>query len=402
MFIVESIKKQFPLFRKHPALIYLDSAATTQKPQMVIDGIQQYYENQNANIHRGIYELADKTTHQYEQVRTNIATWLNAPAAANIIFTKGTTDSINGVAQSFLAPRLQAGDNVVISIMEHHANFVPWQILCQQKGAELRIATINSNDEIDLEQLDQLVDDRTRMLACVHISNTLGTINPIERIIEMAHQKAVPVLIDGAQSAAHYEIDLKKLDCDFFVCSGHKLYGPTGIGLLYGKTKHLEEMQPWQLGGSMIRKVSIEETTFAPSPQKFEAGTPNIAGVIGLGYAVDFLQQLDHSEVRDHLHHLVRYAETQIKAIKGLRIIGNATQKSGILSFLFEQIHPHDVATIIDAKGLALRAGHHCTQPLMDYYQIPATLRASFGIYNSEADIDQLVAALKEVQSLFL
>jgi len=402
MFSPQSFKSQFPIFAKHPDLVYLDSAATTQKPAMVIKGITRFYEEENANIHRGIYDLAAEATDKYEAVRSKAAEWLHAPAAEEIIFTSGTTAAINLVAQSFLAPQLEAGDNVVISIMEHHANFIPWQMLCRQKGAELRLLSLNRSDKLQKEQLDQLLDERTKMLALVHISNTLGTINPVEELIEQAHQKRIPVLIDGAQSVAHYEVDLQAMNCDFFVCSAHKFYGPTGVGLLYGKSEHLDRMQPVQFGGSMIRQVSVEKTTFAPAPQRFEAGTPNIAGVIGTGYAIDFVRQLDQKAIRQHLDALTTYATEQLSALEGLHIIGQASPKSAIISFIFKDIHPHDIATLIGVQGLALRAGHHCTQPLMDFYSIPATMRASFAPYNTREDIDRLITTLQDLQNIFL
>ena len=402
MFSPKSFKDEFPIFNQHPDLVYLDSAATTQKPIAVIEGITRFYEQENANIHRGIYDLAAEATEKYEAVRSKAADWLHARSPQEIIFTSGTTASINLIAQSFLAPQLKAGDNVVISIMEHHANFIPWQMLCQQSGAELRVLSLNRSDELKQEQLSTLLDENTKMLALVQISNTLGTINPVEEIIEQAHQKGIPVLIDGAQSVAHYEVDLQAMGCDFFVCSAHKFYGPTGVGLLYGKSEHLDQMLPVQYGGSMIRQVSVEKTTFAPVPQRFEAGTPNIAGVIGMGYAIDFVQQLNQTAIRQHLNMLTSYATEQLSMIEGLRIIGKATQKNAIISFMFEEIHPHDIATVIGAQGLALRAGHHCTQPLMDFYSIPATMRASFAPYNTRQDIDRLIATLQDLQNIFL
>ncbi|MEM1319668.1 MAG: cysteine desulfurase [Bacteroidota bacterium] len=395
------IKHQFPLFQQHPQLVYLDSAATTQKPQSVIDALQQYYLHENANIHRGLYHLAAKATEKYEGARQKVQQFLHAPKAADIVFTRGATEAINLVAQSFAAPRLQAGDNILITAMEHHANLLPWQMLCKQKGAELRVLPMDRQGQLQLEYLDKLLDERTRLFAFVHISNTLGTINPIRELIDSAHRRGVPVLVDGAQSAAHYELDVQELDCDFLVCSGHKLYGPTGIGVLYGKTAHLKSMPPYQYGGDMIRSVSFGESSFARPPQRFEAGTPNIAGAIGLGAAIDFLQQLDHKAVRTHFQQLLHYAREQLSLIRGLQFIGTAAQQTAIVSFTIKDIHPHDIATVLGEAGIAVRAGHHCTQPIMDFLNIPGTIRASLSIYNSKEDIDRLTTALQSLKSIF-
>ena len=395
------IKKQFPIFSHHPNLAYLDNAATTQKPQMVIDGITDFYKKENANIHRGIYDLAAKTSQKYEAVRNKVAQFINAPDDKNIVYTSGTTASINLVANSFLASRLKEGDEVIISSMEHHANLIPWQMVCKAKGANLRIIPINENGELDLSAFRKMLSSKTKMVALVHISNTLGTINPVEEVIELVHQKNVPVLLDAAQSVAHYEIDVQKLDVDFLVFSGHKLFGPTGVGILFGKKEWLGQMHPYQFGGDMIKNVTFENTTFADVPQRFEAGTTNIAGVIGLGYAIDFMTQFEKKEIQSYLKNLTAEATEKILTINDLRIIGTAKDKSAILSFAFGNVHPHDVATFLGAENIAVRAGNHCTQPLMDYFKLPGTTRASFTIYNTMEEVDRLVATLKDIQNFF-
>ena len=395
------IKKQFPIFSHHPNLAYLDNAATTQKPQMVIDGITNFYQKENANIHRGIYDLAAKTSQKYETVRNKVAQFINAPSEKNIIYNTGTTSGINLVAYSFLASRLKSGDEVIISAMEHHANLIPWQMVCKAKGANLRIIPIHENGELDLMTFRKMLSAKTKMMALVHVSNTLGTINPIEEVIELAHQKNVPILLDAAQSIVHYEIDVQKLDVDFLVFSGHKLFGSTGVGILYGKEKWLGQMQPYQFGGDMIKNVTFEKTTFADAPQRFEAGTTNIAGVIGLGYAIDFISQFEKKEIQSYLKKLTVEATEKLLEINDLRIIGRAEKKSAILSFALKNVHPHDVATFLGAENIAVRAGNHCTQPLMDFFQLPGTTRASLTIYNTMEDVDRLVATLKDVQNFF-
>ena len=395
------IKKQFPIFSHHPNLAYLDNAATTQKPQMVIDGITDFYKKENANIHRGIYDLAAKTSQKYEAVRNKVAQFINAPDDKNIVYTSGTTASINLVANSFLASRLKEGDEVIISSMEHHANLIPWQMVCKAIGANLRIIPINENGELDLSAFQKMLSSKTKMVALVNISNTLGTINPVEEVIELVHQKNVPVLLDAAQSVAHYEIDVQKLDVDFLVFSGHKLFGPTGVGTLYGKKEWLGQMHPYQFGGDMIKNVTFENTTFADVPQRFEAGTTNIAGVIGLGYAIDFMTQFEKKEIQSYLKNLTAEATEKILTINDLRIIGTAKDKSAILSFAFGNVHPHDVATFLGAENIAVRAGNHCTQPLMDHFKLLGTTRASFTIYNTMEEVDRLVATLKDIQNFF-
>ncbi len=396
------IKAQFPIFQAHPNLVYLDNAATTQKPKMVIDGITNFYQKENANIHRGIYDLAAQTSAKYEKVRTKVADFIGATSPKSIVYTSGTTAAINLVATSFLSPRLVAGDEVLISMMEHHANLIPWQMVCKAKGASLRVIPINADGSLDMDAYKQALSPKTKMVAITHISNALGTINPVAKMIALAHQKDIPVLVDGAQSTAHYPIDVNALDADFFTFSGHKVFGPTGIGILYGKQALLEKMSPSQYGGDMIRSVSFEETSFAPSPQRFEAGTTNIAGVIGLGYAIDFLNQLDKKAIGVYLKSLGKYAQEQLSAIDGLTIIGTASEKTGIISFTLQDIHPHDIASFVGANNIAIRAGHHCTQPLMKHLNLPATSRASLSIYNTQEDIDLLVAAIRETIDFFV
>lgn len=401
MLNAQEIKKDFPIFETYPKLVYLDNAATTQKPKQVIQAITQYYQAENANIHRGIYDLAALATQKYEETRQKIKEYFTAPKLGEVIFTKGTTESINLVAQSFVLPNLEEGDNIVISAMEHHANLVVWQQICTQKKANLRIIPITKTGELILEKLDDLLDERTKIVSIIHISNTLGTINPIETIITKAHKKNIPVLIDGAQSVLHHSINIEALDIDFFVFSGHKLLGPTGIGVLYGKKQFLKEMKPYQFGGDMIRSVSFEKTTFAPIPHKFEAGTPNIAGVIGLGAALDYLARFDKRDLKVHIQDLKDLATRELLNIDKVRIIGTATEKSGIISFVLEGVHPHDAATFLNEKNVAVRAGHHCTQPLMQFYEISGTLRASFTLYNTKNDVEVLIQGIKSCLSFF-
>lgn len=396
----KQIRTQFPFFEHHPNLAWLDNAATTQKPQKVIDTIQHFYLKQNTNIHRGIYDLAAQTTAEYEAARQKVADFIGV-AAENIVFTAGTTASINLVAQSFLTPQLNPGDEVWITAMEHHANLIPWQMLCAQKKVILKIIPINKKGELDLEWLKIRLSPNVKLLALTHISNTLGTINPIHEIIERAHGQNVPVLIDAAQSVAHYSLDVAALDVDFLVFSGHKMYGPMGIGVLFGKGEHLEKMSPSYFGGGAIESVDFETTTFAKAPKKFEPGTPNIAGAIGLGAAIDFLQTFKKNEIAEYLNTLNEYARAKLLKIKGLKIIGTASKTSATISFILEMVHPHDIATFLAAENIAVRAGHHCTQPLMDFYEIPGTTRISFGIYNTFEEVDRLVEVVKEVSNFF-
>ncbi len=401
MFDPLHLRSQFPLFSHHPELTYLDNAATTQKPASVIGRLNDFYEKENASIHRGLYQLAADATCNYEQVRQKVATFIGAESPKNIVFTSGTTAGINLVAQSFLAERLVPGDEVLITAMEHHANLIPWQQLCKKRGAHLCVAPINEAGELDMDSFKKMLSRRVKMVAVTHISNALGTVNPVEEIIRLAHQKNIPVLVDGAQSAAHFPLDMQALDADFFVFSGHKIFAPTGTGVLYGKPEHLAAMPPSTFGGDMIKSVSFEKTLFADPPQRFEAGTTNIAGIIGLGAAIDFLTPLDKTEIRSHMKNLTELATDELLKINGLRIVGTAADKSAIVSFTLGNIHPHDVATFLGAENIAVRAGNHCTQPLMDFYGLPGTARASFSLYNTVGEVQRLAAALREIRRFF-
>ncbi len=395
------IREDFPIFINNPDLIYFDNAATTQKPAAVINGIVDYYENHNANIHRGIYDLAANTTQKYEAVRQKVADYIGADSPSNIVYTSGTTAGINLVASSFLATRLQKDDEVLISTMEHHANLIPWQMLCKRLGAKLQVIPINKDGSIKKETYKALLTKRTKMVALVHVSNTFGTINPVEDMIRIAHQQDIPVLIDGAQSVAHFEVDVKKWDADFFVFSGHKLFGPTGTGILYGKKEHLESMHPINFGGDIIKDVTFEETEFLDAPQRFEAGTTNVAGIIGLGYAIDYLKTFEKKAIKGYLKHLRQYAVSKMLEINGLDILGSRDDSSSIISFSMKNVHPHDVATILGVEKIAVRAGNHCTQPIMDFLELPGTTRASFTIYNTPFEVDRMIDALKGIQKLF-
>ncbi len=407
MYNVEAIRANFPIFsatkqkdRNHP-LVFLDNASTTQKPAMVINAICDYYQNYTSNVHRGIYPIGNQATHTFEATRAKVARFVNAIDASEIIFTKGATEGINLVTQSFLKPMLKTGDEVVISAMEHHSNLVPWQMICQERGAVLRIISVDDQGNLPLAELENRLSDRTVMVGIVHISNTLGTINAIQSIGALLSARQIPFLVDAAQSVASYKVDVQQFGCTFLTASGHKMFGPTGIGFLYGKTKALKTMQPYQYCGEMIRVVDYHATTFADIPHKFEGGTPNIAGVIGLGAAIDFIQQLDYKAVQEHLEDLLNYGHQQLLKIQGLKIIGTSNHKSSIISFVLDGIHPHDLATFLGRKNICVRAGHHCTQPLMKRFGVPATVRASFSVYNTKAEIDQLVRAIKETQQFF-
>lgn len=397
----KKVRADFPIFKHHPDLVYLDNASTTQKPKVVIDGITNFYEKENANIHRGLYKIATQTSFNYHSVREKVANFIGAKSSNNIVFTSGTTEGINLVAHSFLEPRLKAGDNVIISAMEHHANLIPWQMLCKKQGAELRIIPMDKSGQLDMKAFKEMLSDKTKMVAAVHVSNSLGTINPIEEMIAEAHNFDAKVLIDGAQSVLHYPLNVSELDCDFFVFSGHKLFGPTGVGVLYGKEEWLEDMDPFQFGGDIIKDVTFEATEFAEAPQKFEAGTRNLAGVIGLGYAIDYLKTFDKKDMLNYLKSLGEYAHKKLSTLDNLEIFGNPNRNSNILSFNLKNIHPHDVATFLAEENIAVRAGHHCTQPVMDFYGIPGTTRASFTIYNSATEVDQLVKTLADIQKFF-
>lgn len=398
----DQIRLDFPIFTQAESpVIYFDNAATTQKPTPVVEAVGRFYQTQNATVRRSIYPLAAEATRAYEQVREEVRQFIGAGSNREIVFTEGATASINLVAQSFAASRLQPGDEILISAMEHHANLIPWQQLCKQKGATLRVIPIHENGELILEKLPELLNERTKLLAITHISNSLGTINPIKTIAQRAHERGVPVLVDGAQSVAHYPIDVIDLDCDFFVFSGHKIFAPGGIGVLYAKSAFLEEMQPCQFGGEAIRSVTFEETVFAPAPTKFEPGTPNVEGAIGLGAAINYINAIGKEHIAAHVQTLLAYATERLSAIEGLRIIGTASEKSAIVSFMLEGIHPHDAATYFGEAGIALRAGHHCTQPLMQFLGIPGTLRASFSIYNTKTEIDHLVETIHAAKRFF-
>ena len=403
-FDAERIRQDFPALRQTingKPLIYLDNAATTQKPQAVLDALRKFYETECANVHRGLHWMSEEATRDYEGSREKVQQFLGAADVKEIVFVRGTTEAINLVAQSFGRPRFRAGDEILITAMEHHSNIVPWQMLCEQTGAVLRVAPINDDGELLLDEFARLLTERTRLAAVSHISNALGTVNPVARLIEMAHSRKVPVLLDGAQAAPHMPVNVQELDCDFYAFSGHKLYGPTGIGVLYGKAQWLEEMPPYQGGGDMINYVTFEKTTYNALPYKFEAGTPHIAGVIGLGAAVDYLNQIGLERAGAYENELLGYATERVRRIPGVRIIGTAREKAGVLSFEIEGIHPHDVGTILDREGVAVRAGHHCAMPVMDRFGVPATTRASFSFYNTPGEVDALVAGIEKVKEVF-
>ncbi len=403
-FDVERIRKDFPVLRQQvhgKPLVYLDSAATSQKPQVVIDTVTQYYVAENSNVHRGIHFLSEQATKAFEDARGRVARFVNASDAREIIFVRGATEGINLVAQSFGRMRLKAGDEIIISAMEHHSNIVPWQILCQETGALLRIVPMNDDGELLVDEYEKLLNGRTRLVSVVHVSNALGTINPVKQIVEMAHSRGVPVVIDGAQAAPHLPVDVQELDCDFYVFSGHKLFGPTGIGIVYGKAHLLEAMPPYQGGGDMILSVTFEKTLYNVVPFKFEAGTPHIEGVIGLGAAIDYLNGIGLERIVAYERELLAYATDAVSAIPGLRLIGTAKEKAGILSFVLDGVHAHDVGTILDQEGIAIRTGHHCAQPVLQRFGVPATARASLAFYNTREDIDALVRGVHKVTELF-
>jgi len=397
LFNIENIRKDFPILDQEingSPLIYFDNAASTQKPTAVINAIKSYYENDHSNVHRGVHSLSIRATELYEASRKKVTDYINANNSNEIIFTKGTTDSINLVAHS-LTNSIKQSDEIVITTMEHHSNIVPWQELCKRTGASLKIAPIDHNGELMIEELERLLCKNTKILALTHTSNTLGTINPIKEIITMAHHLNIKVLIDGAQAIGHQNIDVQDLDCDFYAFSGHKLYGPTGIGVLYGKEDLLNELEPYQFGGEMILKVTFDETTYNSLPYKFEAGTPNIAGAIGLEKAIGYLESVNLNACVKQETAVTKYALKQLKDFSNIKLIGNSDNRSSIISFTIENIHPHDIGTILNQKGIAMRTGHHCTMPLMDFYNIPGTIRASFSFYNTENEVDEMVAALQ-------
>jgi len=395
--VLNKIRDEFPILDQKingEDLIYLDNAASTQKPKSVINAIKDYYENDHSNVHRGVHTLSVRATEAYENARVKVAEFLNSPNVHQIIFTKGTTDSINLIASS-VTNLVQKDDEILITSMEHHSNIVPWQELCKRTGAVLKVIPINKNGELLIDEYANMISSRTKIISIVHLSNTLGTINPVEDIIEIAKSHDVITVIDGAQAAGHLPIDVQKLDCDFYLFSGHKIFGPTGIGVLYGKENILNEIDPYQFGGEMILKVTFEETTYNDLPHKFEAGTPNIAGAVGIGASIDFINGLDRDLAHQHEMSLHDYALEQLEEIEGVRIIGNASNKSAIISFVIDGLHPHDIGTIINQKGIAVRTGHHCTMPLMDFYRVPGTVRASFSIYNNHSEVDKLIDAIK-------
>jgi cysteine desulfurase / selenocysteine lyase len=401
---VERIRQDFPMLRqtvRGKRLVYLDNAATSQKPEVVIDAVTRFYTSENANIHRGVHYLSERATVAYDQARETVARFINARSSHEVIFTKGTTEGINLVAQSYGRTFLKPGDEILITEMEHHSNIVPWQLVCEQTGAVLRAARINDAGELDIESFTRLLNDRTRLVALVHVSNALGTINPVKHLIGLAHARGIPVLLDAAQSAPHLPLDVQDLDCDFLAFSGHKVLGPTGVGVLYGREALLERMPPYQGGGDMIATVTLERSTWAPLPAKFEAGTPMIAQVVGLGVALDYVERLGLQAITAWEHQLLSYATDRLSGIDGVRFIGTASDKASVLGFTLEGVHPHDIGTWLDDSGVAIRAGHHCAQPVMRHFGIPATARASFAFYNTREEADILADSLIQVKRAF-
>jgi cysteine desulfurase/selenocysteine lyase len=401
---VEQVRRDFPLLQttvRGKPLVYLDNAATSQKPRSVIARTEQYYATENANVHRGVYELSERATAAYEDAREKARGFLNAAATREIVFVRGTTEAINLVASSFGRKELQAGDEVLVTAMEHHSNIVPWQLICAERGAVLRVAPMNTRGELLMDDFARLLSPRTRLVAVAHVSNSLGTINPIAEIVRLGHAKGAAVLVDGAQAAPHGPVDVRALGVDFYTVSGHKMFGPTGIGLLYGTTERLEALPPYQGGGDMIKTVTFAKTTYAEPPAKFEAGTPNIAGAVGLGAAIDYLRGLDWEAVQAHERDLLTYATERLGALPEVELIGTAAHKASVVSFTVRGVHAHDVGTIVDQEGVAIRTGHHCTQPVMDFFGVPATARASFAFYNTRADVDALVSAVQKVTRVF-
>jgi cysteine desulfurase/selenocysteine lyase len=403
-FDIERIRADFPILQQkvhgHP-LVYLDNAATSQKPRAVIDAIVGYYERDNANIHRGVHYLSERATEEFENARKTVQNFLHAALSSEIIFVRSATEAINLVAQTYGRAHVGAGDEVVITAMEHHSNIVPWQMLCEEKGAKLRVAPINDEGELILEEFERLLGPKTKLVSVGHVSNALGTINPLKQMIKLAHAKNIPVLVDGAQAVPRLPANVQDLDCNFYVFSGHKTYGPTGIGILYGKQALLEAMPPYQGGGDMISSVTFEKTIYNKVPHKFEAGTPDMSGAVGLRAAIEYLNSLGMENIEKYEHELLTYATAKVAALPGVRVIGTAKEKAGVLSFVIEGVHPHDVGTILDQEGIAIRTGHHCAQPVMDRFKIDATARASFGLYNTKEEIDALVKGIKKVQEVF-
>ena len=403
-FDVARIREDFPILDQMvngKPLVYLDNAATTQKPQVVIDALVNYYTSDNSNVHRGVHTLSQRATEDFDIGRSKARQFLNAGSDQEIIFVKGTTDGINLVAQSYARPNLGEGDDIIISTMEHHSNIIPWQVLCQEKGAHLRVIPISDAGELLIDEYEKLLTPRTKLVAITHVSNVLGTVNPIEQIVEIAHNRGVPVLVDGAQAVPHMAVDVQKLGCDFYVFSGHKIYGPTGIGVLYGKSELLEAMPPYQLGSEMIKSVTFEHTIYNDLPFKFEPGTPHIAGVIGMGAAIDYLNGIGMDRIDAYEHDLLEYGMECLSGIDGVQLIGTAPGKSSVMSFVMDSAHPHDIGTILDTEGVAVRTGHHCAQPLMHRFGVPATARASLSFYNTKDEIDLLVKAIDRVIEVF-
>ena len=403
-FDIGRVREDFPILSRRvhgKPLVYFDTAASAQRPLAVIEATDRFYRMHNANVHRGVHTLSQEATDLYEGARDQLAGFINAQSRREVIFTRGTTEAINLVAQSFLRPKLQAGDEILVSHMEHHANIVPWQMLCEQTGATLRVAPINERGELLLDALETMLSERVKLLGLVHVSNALGTINPVAEVCRMARRFDIPVLVDGAQGTPHTAVDVQALGCDFYCLSGHKMYGPTGIGALWAREATLEAMPPWQGGGEMIKRVTFEKTTWNDLPNKFEAGTPNIAGGVGLGAAIEYLEGLGMAQIGAHEQDLLAYATGRVSEVEDLRIIGSAARKAGVISFTLGDIHPHDLGTIIDHHGIALRTGHHCTMPVMDFFGVPATARISFGLYNTKDEVDVFIDALRQVREMF-
>ena len=402
--IDRKIKSDFPTLDQKingKQLVYLDNAATTQKPYTVIEAVDKYYKNTNSNIHRGVHTLSQKATEKYENTRLKIANFINSDSEKEIIFVRGATEAINLVANCYVRPLLNSNDEIIISQMEHHANIVPWQMVCEEKKAKLKILPMNQNGELLVDELENMINKNTKFISMNHVSNSLGTINPIKKIVQLAHKNKIKIMVDGAQAVEHIPVNMKEIGADFYCFSGHKLYAPTGIGVLYGKKELLDEMPPYQGGGDMIKSVTFEKTVYNEVPQKFEAGTPNISGVIALGTAIDYIINIGIENIANHENELLEYATKEISKVKGITIIGNAENKASVLSFTIEGIHPHDVGTIMDSEGVAIRAGKHCTDPVMDFYCIPATARASFAIYNTKDDVEKLVNSVKKTIEVF-
>jgi len=404
VYSVERVRRDFPILLKRvhdKPLVYFDNAATTQKPYVVVEALEQFYTSENSNVHRGVHALSEIATQKYEQAREFVRQYINAGSLREIIFTRGATEGINLVATSFGRTFLHEGDEIVITTLEHHSNIVPWQLLCEEKSARLKVVPIDDNGDVLLDEYEKLFTEKTKLVAITHVSNALGTVNPVKEMIETAHRMGIPVLVDGAQYMPHFRVDVQALDADFYVFSAHKVFGPTGIGILYGKERYLELMPPYQSGGDMIRSVTFEKTIFNDLPFKFEAGTQNIAGVIGMHAALKYISSLPWKNIIDYEAELLRYATEQLQSMDGVRILGMARKKSGVLSFVMDGVHPHDIGTILDEEGIAIRTGHHCAQPVMERFGVPATARASFAFYNTKEEIDALIRGLRKVKEIF-